>query len=145
MCENIHAWFADGVGPKLYRELTFSKFFVADYLLCLLVFANFAGIRRLCRDLPLRAEPLERAVRFVAGFTFTLYLLHQPLFLFWGAVLTGKTGTLASWLLVTALTFGSVWLIGQVTENKRHLLKDWIARHLRLLPWHRSMARERGG
>lgn len=140
--EHIHAWFADWIGPKLYRELTFSKFFVADYLLCVLVFANFAGMRRLCRDFPLRAEPLEHAVRFVAGFTFTLYLLHQPLFLFWGSVLKGITGTLGAWLLVTLLTFASVWAIGQVTENKRHLLKAWIARRLQLLPWRSRLVRE---
>lgn len=129
----MHLGFAELVGPVAYRELTFSKFFIADYLLCALVVCNFAGVRRLCRDTHLDIEWLEHPVRFVAGFTFTLYLMHQPLFLFWGSVLRGDPRTLWPWLCVTVLTFASVWLLGLFTENKRHLLRQWILRQLQTL------------
>jgi peptidoglycan/LPS O-acetylase OafA/YrhL len=133
LLDAMHARFAAWVGPVAYRELTFSKFFVADYLLCLLVVGNFAGMRRLCRDVRLDTPRLERAVRFVAGFTFTLYLMHQPLFLFWGSVLRGDPASLWPWFGVTLLTFASVWLLGLFTENKRHLLRQWVLQRLRAL------------
>jgi peptidoglycan/LPS O-acetylase OafA/YrhL len=73
---------------------------------------------------------VERPVRFLAGYTFTLYLLHQPLFLFWGAVIKGDPSGLGYWWLMTGATVASVGLVGYFTENKRHLLKAWLTRQL---------------
>ena len=114
------------VGPKWHAEFTFTKFFLSDYLLTLLVFANFVGMRRVS----FRFEPLllliERPVRFLAGYTFTLYLLHQPLFLFWAAVIRGDPKGYGYWLLTTVMVALSVGLVGYFTESKRHLLKRWL-------------------
>ena len=118
--------FKDLVGPAWHAEFTFSKFFLSDYLLGLLVFMNFVGMRIVC----FRLEPLlltvERPIRFLAGYTFSLYLLHQPLFLFWGAVIRGDPGGYLYWWEITAMVAISVVIVGYFTESKRHLLKQWL-------------------
>ena len=117
--------FKNWIGAHWYAQLTFSKFFLADYVLGILVFLNFAGMRRVSNSLtPLLL--LERPIRWLAGYTLSLYLLHQPLFLFWAAVLRGDPNGHAYWAMTTALVAVSVWAIGWLTENKRHALKRWL-------------------
>lgn len=128
--EAISNWFKGQVGADLTTQLTFSKFFVADYLLTLLVFCNFAGMRQVAPSLAPVFQRLERPVKWLAGYTFTLYLLHQPLFLFWGAVFRGDPRTHGPWLAVTAATGASILVVGYFTENKRHHLKRAIERVL---------------
>jgi peptidoglycan/LPS O-acetylase OafA/YrhL len=121
--DGITAWFKALIGASRHEQLTFSKFFVADYLLGLLVFCNFAGMRKVAPVLAPLFDRVASPVRWVAGYTFTLYLLHQPLFLFWGAVLRGDPSSPAAWWSVTAATALSILGVGYVTEQRRHLLK----------------------
>lgn len=127
-------WLKAKIGDDLHKNLTFSKFFIGDYLLGLLVFGNFLAMRRLLSKYSLGLLRIERPVRFAASLTFTLYLLHQPLFLFWGAVVRGDPGGYGYWWSVTALMLLSVILIGYFTENKRYLIKRWLAKQLLRMP-----------
>jgi peptidoglycan/LPS O-acetylase OafA/YrhL len=68
-------------------------------------------------------ERIATPVRWVAGYTFTLYLLHQPLFLFWGSVIRGDAASATTWWLVTGATAASILAIGHLTEQRRHHLK----------------------
>lgn len=129
--EQTAAFFKALVGEKWHAEFTFSKFFLSDYLLGLLVFLNFAGMRRISSRLEPTLILFERPIRFLAGYTLTLYLLHQPLFLFWAAVLRGDPSRYIFWSATTALVAVSVFAVGYVTENKRHALKNWLEQKLR--------------
>lgn len=117
-------------GEKWHTEFTFSKFFLSDYLLGVLVFLNFAGVYRVSGRLASFLVPLERPIRFLAGYTLSLYLLHQPLFLFWGAVIRGDPSNYGFWWATTGMVAASVLAIGLVTENRRYLLKRWLERQL---------------
>ena len=119
-------WLEGVIGSDLHRSLTFSKRFVSAYLLGALVFVNFAGVRNVVAAGGNALMRIERPVRFLASFTFTLYLLHQPLLLFWSAVLRGEPKAPWYWLSVTALTMLSVGIIGTFTENRRHVLRSWL-------------------
>ncbi len=77
---------------------------------------------------------IERPVRFLAAYTFTLYLLHQPLFLFWAAVIRGDPKGYAYWLSTTVLVMLSVVAVGHFTEDKRHQLRKWLEVNLAGLP-----------
>ncbi len=121
--EVVAAQFKNLVGDYWYTQLTFSKFFSSDYVLGTLVFLNFAGMRRVSDSLGPLLLRLERPIRFLAGYTLSLYLLHQPLFLFWAAVLRGDPAGRMYWAQTTVLVALSVWAFGWATENKRHLLK----------------------
>jgi peptidoglycan/LPS O-acetylase OafA/YrhL len=83
-------WLMGVIGKENHRQLTFAKFFIGDYILGVLVFLNFASMRNVLAHHGQSLLLIERPVRLVANYTFTLYLLHQPLFLFWGAVVQGS-------------------------------------------------------
>jgi peptidoglycan/LPS O-acetylase OafA/YrhL len=118
------------IGEPWHIELNFSKFFLSDYLLGILVFLNFAGMRRVSDSLAPVLLRLERPIRWLASYTLSLYLLHQPLLLFWAAVLRGDPSGHGYWALTTALVAVSVWAIGWATENKRHVFKRWLEQRL---------------
>lgn len=126
----ITEWLKAEMGPDLHRELTFSKFFPADYILGILVTANFAAMYNVAKQIEPLMQIIERPVKLLASYTFTLYLLHQPLFLFWAAVLRGDPSGHAYWLSTTVLVCFSVGIIGYFTENKRHGLRKAIEKAL---------------
>lgn len=123
-------WLKELIGKDLHRSLTFSKFFLGDYLLGIFVFMNFAGMRNLLAAKGQWVLAVEKPVRVVANYTFTLYLLHQPLFLFWGAVVRGDPTAPWFWLTVTGLMALSVAIVGKYTENRRHALRRVLFRGL---------------
>ena len=126
----ITEWLKAQMGADLHREFTFSKFFPADYILGILVAANFAAMRNIAGQTEPLMKAIESPVKTLASYTFTLYLLHQPLFLFWAAVLRGDPAGYGYWLATTGLMAASVGVIGYYTENKRHGLRKRIEKAL---------------
>ena len=123
-------WFKHNIGPVLFKELTFSKFFLSDYILGILVFMNFAAMRLISEKFNFLFFRIEKPIKFLAGFTFSLYILHQPLFLFWAAVLQGDPLGYSYWAYTTALVAVSVFLISWITERKRHVLRQSVQHNL---------------
>lgn len=126
--ERAAAGLKSAIGPYFYKELAYSKFFLGDYVLGILVFMNFAGARNIAAAQGRFLLAIEKPVRFVANYTFTLYLLHQPLFLFWAAVVHGDPTGPCYWLMVTALMSASVVIVGYFTENRRQTLRRVLMR-----------------
>ena len=124
-------WLESLVGKELANELTFSKRVFADYILGALVFVHFVAVRRITSVHSASLLKIAKPVRFFADFTFTLYLLHQPLFLFWAAVVRGDPGGHWYWSVVTVLTMLSVGIVGFFTETRRHVLREWMLPLLR--------------
>ena len=118
------------LGEHWSLQMTFARFAVADYLLGLLVFLQFAAMRNVAPQLAPLLLRIERPVRWLAGYTFTLYLLHQPLFMFWTAVVRGNPHGSGFWWMVTGLTAVSVVVIGSFTEHRREWLRHTLRRGL---------------
>ena len=118
------------VGKHWFEQFSFSRWFIGDYLLGPLVMLHFAGMRRVAGRMGGLFGAIEKPVRLLAAYTFTLYLLHQPFFLFWGAVLRGDNRGYGNWLLVTLLVAVSIAVVGTVTENRRRGLTQWIRARL---------------
>lgn len=118
------------VGPHLHQHMAFSKFFLTDYLLALIVVANFAGMRAL---VDLAARPLgalEPLIRPLAAYTFSAYILHQPLMQFYAALIDGDPGR--PWFYATTMlaTITTIAVLGRLTERQRHHWRQAIARLL---------------
>lgn len=118
------------IGEKWHHQAAFSKFFIMDYPLALIIAANFVGFRGVADHFsrPLRA--CERPIRWLAGYTFSLYILHQPLLLFYAAVFRGDPAGNLFYAEVTGATVLTIGVIGAFTEQKRHLLRGWIRQRL---------------
>ncbi|WP_338769364.1 acyltransferase [Massilia sp. METH4] len=133
LTERGSAWMRGLVGEALHHQLTFSRFALTDYLLGLIVAANFVGARAIAPMLGRVLLPLERPIRWLAGYTFSLYLMHQPLLLFFGAVIDGDPRGPLYFFAVFGAILLAVWLAGSVTEGRRHLLRAWLLARLQAL------------
>ncbi|MEO7493618.1 MAG: acyltransferase [Massilia sp.] len=114
------------IGEKWHHQAAFSKFFITDYLLALIIAANFIGFRAIAVRFATPLRALEKPIRWIAGFTFSLYILHQPLLQFYAAVFNGDPSTSLFYAEVIGATVLTVFVIGSVTEQKRHIMRDWI-------------------
>lgn len=66
---------------------------------------------------------VERPIRFLAGTTFGLYLLHFPLLLFFGTVIPGPADRTSHRVLVFGLTLGVAIALSHVIEQQKRPLK----------------------
>lgn len=130
----LAAAFKSLIGPERYAQFTFSKFFLGDYVLGALVFCNFAGMRVVAPTMGPLFAAIGPPVKWLAGYTFTFYLMHHPLFLFWGTVLRSDPATHWGWIIVTVLTMASVVVLGLITEKRRPALRRWMLRQLERWP-----------
>jgi len=127
---NIGKWGVDYlegfVGAEIHKELAFSRHFIADYYLGLVIAVHFIAMRRLCNHFIHIFDRVERPVRILAGSTFSLYLLHQPLLIFFHAVFNSENISLEIYCFILLLTIISAFLISLVTEQKKFIWKRWI-------------------
>jgi len=127
---NLPAW-SEGVtaslfGPGVTYELVSSKRFLSDYYLGVCIVAHFAAMRTLCeRHAEVRAW-IARPVRALAGSTFTLYLLHRPLILFYFAIFQVDSVGPGLYVFFLGLIVATAYVISLFTEQKKHVLKRWI-------------------
>jgi len=112
-------WLRQVIGETLWTQLVFSKYFLSDYLLGPLVAMNFVGFRGIAHRFALVFAVAGDAIRFLAGFTFSLYLFHQPLILFFAALIDGNPQRLWFYSEVMLLVVISVFLLGSVTERRK--------------------------
>ena len=118
------------IGEKWLTNLSFSKYFLANYLLALVIAANFVGFRGIAHRFSMPLLKIEKPVRWFSAFTFSLYILHQPLLQFYAALINGDPGGKLFYIEVVAATLATVLVVGTFTEQKRHLLKRWIRQGL---------------
>jgi len=126
------------LGPRWFRELTFSRWFLTDYLLAGIVFLNFVGMRRVIFRFAPLFHAIERPVRAAAAYTFSIYILHQPLIFFFAALFDRPPTGYLKYLAVMSGVVLSIVLIGHLTERKRFALRRWLlalseGRNVRLL------------
>jgi peptidoglycan/LPS O-acetylase OafA/YrhL len=109
------------------RELKYSDEFLISYVYGALIAANFIGMNAIAPLLEKAFARFEKSIRFWAGLTFSIYLLHYPLLHFFGALYGGEASALNTQLLILASTLSAIVLIGAVTERKKHVARRVIA------------------
>lgn len=124
---SLSAWLKGQIGTELHRTLSFSGNFLSDYILGVLIVMNFASFMSISRHFSQPLRLMARPIRYLAGFTFSLYLLHQPLILFFSALIRGDPAGRTYYWTVMSLMLLSVWIIGQFTEQKRTQARDLVA------------------
>jgi len=115
-------------GERLYTLLHFSKRFPGDYLLALIIAANFIAFRRLGNRFAALLNPLAKPIRYVASYTFSLYLFHLPVALC-ATALWQRPPSAELFLLVLASTLIVVFALGSQTERRREGLRDWLKQY----------------
>jgi len=105
----------------------YSKYFLHDYstaiILALFIvsfkYADISLVNKLLRK-------NELLIRYFASTTFTVYLFHLPLLLFYGAVLNHDPSNIQDIVLLGLITFVTCLFIAQYTERKKYIFKKYI-------------------
>lgn len=129
------------IGEAWVVKLSFSKYFMANYLLGAVIAANFVGFRGIAHQFAKPLALLEKPIRWLAGYTFSLYILHQPLLQFYAAVFNGDPAGKLFYTEVVGATLLTIGVVGAFTEHKRHHLKRWIRAQLTALTGSRAWQR----
>jgi peptidoglycan/LPS O-acetylase OafA/YrhL len=109
-----------------------------DYIVGVLVAFFIVGLAN--APLPMPGAAVQRLIRFLAGTTFGLYLLHLPLLLFFGTVIPGPADSTPHRILVFALTLGVAIAFSHAIEQQKGALKRalrsglYLVRRRRLQP-----------
>jgi peptidoglycan/LPS O-acetylase OafA/YrhL len=130
LTESLAAWLRGQVGDWLFTRLHFSKRFIGDYLLALLIAAHFVGFRRIAGRFAVPLAACSAAIRWAASYTFSIYLFHLPLVFLFVIVFGSQPPGLPRLLLVLGCTLGITWALGSVTEQRREPLRAWLRRVL---------------
>lgn len=121
----VQAGLTDGywvLSPHLRIFIGGDSNFPSDYALGI-AFALTVMTSRIGRwEIKLPASA-QTSIRFCASYTFSLYLFHAPLLLFFAACLAQLRSEPARGIVMVAATFGAVWAIGTFTEQRKHLYK----------------------
>lgn len=121
--EQARQWLRDMVGIEWTKQLVSSQFFISHYLLAVIVAMNFLAVRTVAPRLGWIFLSLERPIRFLASYTFTLYLFHLPLIWFFAAVYRGDPSNSNFYYTVLASVLAAVAVIGQLTEKRKNAFR----------------------
>lgn len=117
------AWTTSVLGEEWIAQLTFSRHFVYDYFLALLVFINLMGARSFFGRFDAILCAIATPIRFLAGSTFTLYLLHQPLQRLFSALFKAKLQSHSMYWAIVLCSLVSGVSIGCVIERRKDVAK----------------------
>jgi peptidoglycan/LPS O-acetylase OafA/YrhL len=115
------------LGEDVTREqLSWSRHFLGDYVIGALVAMHFLGLAGLAPHLADMQAAAAQGIRYLAGFTFSLYLLHYPLVQFFSASVPvlGLEEHRALW--VVGATLAAVWCLGARLERQKGPLKRML-------------------
>jgi peptidoglycan/LPS O-acetylase OafA/YrhL len=112
-------------------HLRYSQFFAGDYLVAATVVAAIHAARG--AELALLAR-LRRPLAALASITFSMYLIHFPLFLFFGALFPGQV------LVIGLLSLAVITAFGIVFERNKALLRRVLAALWPMRPAYRQVA-----
>lgn len=109
-------------------SLRFSDEFVSSYAIGALVAIHFVGAHALAHRLRGGFGGLERPIRWLAGSTFTIYLLHYPLLRLIGAAIPYDRNSAAAVFLVFAATLAICVAVGSAVEPRKAWLRARLER-----------------
>jgi len=107
------------VGNDLFEKLSWSKYFLSSYIIGAFIALNFIGFSSVSHRFSSFFEYLEKPIRYLASYTFILYLAHYPLLQFYSALTFNELTQETQPVLVVAGTIFSVWLLGSITERQK--------------------------
>lgn len=92
--------------------------FPADYALGLAFALSIITVKSVAKFVSVGVY-VSKAIRFCASYTFSLYLLHVPLLVFFAALTYDLAAGYLKGCLIAFPTLLSIWIIGSLTEQRR--------------------------
>jgi len=112
------------LGKDFVTDLLWSRQFINGYILGILISAHIIGVSSFRKKIII-PQAIEKTIRYLAGISFALYLLHYPLLQLYGSIFENG-------VIILSLTLLSIAIIAPVTEGKKKSWRNFIDR---VLPW----------
>ena len=120
-------WLSNLIGAKLWRiGLGWSRFFLTDYLVGIIVAINFSAVRVIVAHVTVSSLPFVRGIRLLSLLTFPLYLFHQPLLLFFASVSPPQLSDGTRSTFVIAATLAVVTILTPLCEFLRGRMRLFL-------------------
>ena len=107
-----------------------------DYLVAALFALNLVGFHASSAWLGPVLSPFARPIRWLAGATFTLYLLHMPISQFLSTIVPWPPHAAATRIVIFGGTLCLVFIVAALTERRKDVWRrmiSWVARRTALL------------
>ena len=121
-------WTINNLGEPGVEMLGWSQHFLSSYLIGALIAVHFIGATVISRQLSPVLVAFESPVRYLAGFTFALYLFHYPSLQFFAAMFSSVENAALRTSCILGGTVLVVWVLGTITEKKKHDLRRSLLR-----------------
>lgn len=115
------------LGNDIKSKLGFSAGFITDYITAFFIGIHILSMKYI--NINILNKTLwggEKVIKFFANSSFSLYLFHFPLLLFFGAILNHNPNSGIDIFILFSLTFTSCILLAQFTEKKKYVYKKYI-------------------
>mgnify|MGYP000568320666 CR=1 FL=1 len=103
-----------------HKYLSWSRFFVSDYIVGFLISLNFVGFSIIQKSFTIVFHKTEKIIRFLASITFSIYLMHFPLMTFLSEIYFNST-----FIIISTLTI--IFFVGIKIENSKGLYKKHLS------------------
>jgi peptidoglycan/LPS O-acetylase OafA/YrhL len=111
-----------------YHLLGHAEPFPVRYVVAALVGANFVAARQLEGALGRSFGSSGSFIRWIAGYTFSIYLFHRPLQQLVGRFYTAQKDDLLLTVLVQLGILAAIFLIGSITERRTRQWREAVTR-----------------
>ncbi len=116
-----------GIGTDLVNAFRFSNEFVWNGLLGLLVTLHLAGAMKLFSARIARPR-WEKGVAWLAGSSFSIYLVHYPALQFWHAVIPGTDGAFLRDMMLLTATLLTCFVFAAAFEHRLGMFRKTVLR-----------------
>ncbi len=109
-------------------DLKFSGYFLTDYVFGLGIALLFVAARPFAERGRARLETLKRPIRWLSGFSFSLYIFHWPMLSALSAYGVSAGESLLAFAALAGGIVGACALIATVTEYRSREIRSWMTR-----------------
>jgi peptidoglycan/LPS O-acetylase OafA/YrhL len=109
------------------NQLAWSKFFLSSYIIAIFVAMNFIGAAACAPYYEKFLIRFEKPIRYCAGFSFSLYLMHYPCLMFLSAIYPSRGDLLLRSFVIVSASLFICWAFGSLVENKKIILKAFFS------------------
>ncbi len=124
----VRALTMEGLGKDFVRaKLRWSDEFAISYVYAMLIAMNFIAVHSLSPIFWRCLKPMARPIRYLAGFTFSIYLFHYPLLQFFSACYGRDASDPTRQILLLISTGLAIGVLGSLTEKKKHVARTLLS------------------
>lgn len=123
--QSVYSFLGEGIKTKLGFSNSFATDYITGFFVALHIlsvkYVNLSSLNKL-----LTME--ENIIRYFANSSFSIYLFHFPLLLFFGALLHHNPNSPIDIVILFTVTLVACLLLAKVTEKKKNVYKKYVTR-----------------